>query len=430
MARQPEPIATLRRDLGQLLAKYRSGAHLSQGDLGGKTNYSRTSIAHIESGRQSTNRAFWETTDEVCHADGVLIAKYEATLQAEARQQLAQLPHEDDDVNRRALLALMAGAVSAPLAEQLEQARRGIDGALRTPSTARDAAEWQEVAADYSYAVGFRDPSTLLPAITADFADLSDRIAAAPDGRVRTQMVESAANMAALTAITLGTMREHDAAFRWWRTAARAAAEVKDAALAAKVTGKQAVMALYGFPLPRVIDIADRAIEHGKSRPTTGVLSGTAARTQALARLGRDSEALDSVRQLADLFDRYDGDTGPTQWGWGEQRLRFVESEVHAFGGRTKEALKSRDRAMQLYPSTSWAGPSQVEAHMSIAQIRAGNISGGVNHMMTTVSRLEPWQRADAFVLRSARDVIGCINDPSRQLEARNSVKALLESGK
>lgn len=427
MAREPEPIAKLRRALGQALARQRTG-RLTQNDLAVSTNYSRTSIAHIEAGRQSAPRAFWAAADQACDAQGTLLASYDATKQAEARWQLEQL-HEDDDVNRRAMLALMAGAASTPFSDHLEQARRGIDGALRASARAADADEWEQVAADYAEAVGCREPSALLPAITADFADLTDRINGST-GTTRTRLLSSAAHMAALTAITLGTVRDHATAARWWRTATRAAAEVHDPALAAKVAGKRAVMALYSSPLERVTELADRAVEVGNAHATTGVLSGTAARTQALARLGRDDEALDSLRRLADLFDRHDGDATTGQWGWAEQRLRFVESEVHALGGRANDALSARDRAMLLYPSTSWAGPAQVEAHMSIAQIRAGNVRGGIAHMMATVARLEPWQRADAFVVRSARDVVGCIDDPRRQLEARTEVRALLESAR
>jgi len=419
----PDHIAERRQQLGRALASIRTSAKVKQIDLSRRTGYSRASISNVEQGRQFPARTFWEVADETLGARGDLVSAYDQVCRAEAQDRW-----EEDDVNRRALLALAGGAASAPIAERLEHARRGIDDALIVEPSGRDADAWSAVTDDYAQRVGLGDPSALLPSITADFADLTDRIATATD-KVRARLVESAANLAALTAIALVTMRQYDAAGRWWRTAARAAAEVGDAALQTRVSGKQAVMALYSAPLDRVLALADRTLAFSKGRPSAGVLAGEAARTQALARLGRDGEALEALSRLADLYDGYGGDTAHTQWGWTEQRLRFVTSEVHAFGGRTRETAIARGQALRLYPSTSWAAPAQVEAHMSIAHIRAGDVDGGMAHLLRTLDQLRPWQRADAFVARSAGYAVGSIDKRPRQLQAGYEVRALLQSG-
>jgi transcriptional regulator with XRE-family HTH domain len=62
--------------LGAALAVRRAACGISQGELGRVTNYSRTSISHIEAGRQFPGCEFWEKVDEVCEAQGVLISQY------------------------------------------------------------------------------------------------------------------------------------------------------------------------------------------------------------------------------------------------------------------------------------------------------------------------------------------------------------------
>jgi transcriptional regulator with XRE-family HTH domain len=76
MAREPEPIAELRRSLGARLATFRLAAELTQGQLAKIAICDRTAIVHIEKGRSRGGERFWQTVDDACHAGGVLLAAY------------------------------------------------------------------------------------------------------------------------------------------------------------------------------------------------------------------------------------------------------------------------------------------------------------------------------------------------------------------
>jgi transcriptional regulator with XRE-family HTH domain len=76
MAREPEPIAELRRSLGARLATFRLAAELTQGQLAKIVICDRTAIVHIEKGRSRGDERFWQTVDDACHAGGVLLAAY------------------------------------------------------------------------------------------------------------------------------------------------------------------------------------------------------------------------------------------------------------------------------------------------------------------------------------------------------------------
>ncbi|MBV9011095.1 MAG: helix-turn-helix domain-containing protein [Pseudonocardiales bacterium] len=77
MDREPPELVALRSALGAQLAAARRVAEVGQQQVGRKTGYSRSSVAHAEAGRQLLTREFWQTVDELLQADGALLAGYE-----------------------------------------------------------------------------------------------------------------------------------------------------------------------------------------------------------------------------------------------------------------------------------------------------------------------------------------------------------------
>lgn len=309
---------------------------------------------------------------------------------------------EMDDMNRRTVLGILGPLAASPLAGRLEEVRRGLDGMLGAEPADRDADDWEQTVADYAREVGCLPATEVLPNIVADFADIQSDIARARD-TVRKRLVHNAAQLAALTAISLINADERHAAQRWWRTAAHAAVTTGDHALVALVRGRHAVMSLYNGPLERVIELADHAVSAGRSAPSVGVISGLAARAQALSQLGRRDEAAKALQEVLDLFSLLPASAGScsdSQWNWGEQRLHHVTSHVHAHAGRLKEAGQAQDAALAVYPRGNFQGRSQIELHRAAALIR-GDIGAGADHLLSTLERLEPWQRADGIVMRS-----------------------------
>lgn len=94
MARRPEAVTKLRREVGAVLAAYLDASPLTQGDLARETNYHRTSIAHIQAGRQFPGREFWEKADKVLGAGGVLVAHYDEARSREEQLKQAELARQ------------------------------------------------------------------------------------------------------------------------------------------------------------------------------------------------------------------------------------------------------------------------------------------------------------------------------------------------
>ncbi len=76
-------LKVLRRRLGAHLAIYRTAAGVSQPELGQALGRTRSTVSKIEHGTRGMPVPLWTIADDVCGADGALIAEHEALAQAE-----------------------------------------------------------------------------------------------------------------------------------------------------------------------------------------------------------------------------------------------------------------------------------------------------------------------------------------------------------
>lgn len=86
----PAHLRQARLDIGRQLARWRRIAELTQADLASRVFCSRSTIANIETGRQTANRRFWQQADRLLDAKGLLV-KGAAQLDDLARAYASQL---------------------------------------------------------------------------------------------------------------------------------------------------------------------------------------------------------------------------------------------------------------------------------------------------------------------------------------------------
>ncbi|MEU8801216.1 hypothetical protein [Spirillospora sp. NPDC048819] len=309
-------------------------------------------------------------------------------------------------MDRRALLGLMAtAATTSALARDTEPLRDAFEAAVTADASDRDADAWERVAHDYAREVGWASSTVLHRELSTDFAELT-RLLPSARSTARTRMIHVAAQLAALMAITLTNMGEGRAARRWWRTAARAADQTSDHQAAALVRGRAAVFSTYAdVSRLSIVEQAEEAIAVGHGAPCTGVVSGHAARAQALAELGRHAEAVDALDYLRGVFEQLpDTVTGLRghQWGWPQGRLHFVTSLVHTCAGNVGPATAAQDAALALYPTRNWQARGQIEMHRAGVMIRAGDAAEGARHMTRVLESLPVEQRGDGLLRGSA----------------------------
>lgn len=437
MADDPAPntesSGSAREQLGAELRRVRKNAGLSQPQLARAVGYSRQYISSAENPQHPLPSAeLVQAIDRHLGVNNTLVElRKAAQLEAYAiRNGLTGMVNvggatpdgyvdgEEDDVKRRTLLGMIGqAAATSPLVSRLEEVRRGLDGMLLVEPTDRDVDDWEQAAATYATEVGIVHTERLLGELVADFEEIQRRIAEA-SGHVRTRLIHTGSQLAALTAISLVNLREPRPAERWWRTAARAAAQTGDPDLVALVSGRHAVFSLNVSPPARVLALADAAVARGRNTPSVGVISGLAARAQIFSEQGRQTEATTALRQVVDTFERLPPAALRSQhgqWNWAEQRLHHVESHVHAHAGRLDEAQTAHDAAVSCYPSSSYQGRTQVALHQAIAMIRSGDVSGGADQVVSVFNGLKPWQRADGLVLRTGEAALTTVPTEKRE---------------
>lgn len=335
-------------------------------------------------------------------------AAYATALRTTEEDLFGRVDGDDDneDVDRRTLLGLMAtAAATGALAHDAEPLRDAFEAAVAADAGDRDADAWERVAQDYAREVGWAPAALLQPELSTDFAELT-RLVPTARGTAQTRLVHTAAQLAALMAITLTNLGEGRAARRWWRTAARAADQTGDHQVAALVRGRAAVFSLYaGTPRLSVVDAAEEAIAVGQGVPCTGVVSGHAAKAQALAELGRHDEATATLEDLRGIFERLPDtvrNERGSQWGWSNGRLHYVTSLVHTCAGNVVSAIAAQDAALAVYPVRNWQARAQIQMHRAGALIRAGDVDEGARHMTRVLEGLPAGQRRDGLLRGSA----------------------------
>ncbi|MGH3565443.1 MAG: helix-turn-helix domain-containing protein [Pseudonocardia sp.] len=83
VAAQRARVNALRRDLGDRLGKYREAAGVTQRILGETLGRTRTMMSRIESGARGMTAEQWTVADEVCGAQGALVAAHDVLAAAE-----------------------------------------------------------------------------------------------------------------------------------------------------------------------------------------------------------------------------------------------------------------------------------------------------------------------------------------------------------
>jgi transcriptional regulator with XRE-family HTH domain len=337
--------------------------------------------------------------------------------------------HDEDDVDRRALLKLLGGAaMAAPFAGHLEHLRRGIDAALGGPTTPADVEEWERTALRYAHEVGHLPYADVFPSLLTDLAELHVRLMHASDA-LHPRMAHVCGQLSAFMAIILFDKGDPGGARRYWRTAVRAADESGDLALRSHIRAKRAVYALYEPSALPALTLSEEAIAVGKGAPRAGVVSGQAVRSQALALLGRHDDARRALGDLADTFAHLPESTVAdciSEWGWSEQRLYHVQSWVHSHAGRLKEAAIAQEAALARYPASAFRGPAQVQLHRAMCVITAGDPSEGALQAIRSLEALPHHCRDNAVIRRTAALALGAIPDRARTLPAVAEARELL----
>ena len=425
----------------------RLAAGLSQAQLANRIGYSREYVSRAE--RASKGLASAELAralDDALAADGHLVALHSAARHSRtARRNGAIIPtainefearrpsdwpsEEADDVRRRRLLGLAAGAVGAAFVASAEPIRRSLDNEFSAPTTKQDADEWDRVAHDYAHTVARAQSDGDLAQMLADLDELKTRIALAPD-ELCPRLIRTAGLLAGLTALAFINAGYPRQAQPYWRTAQRAADTVADRPLACLIRGRRAVLSLYSSASARpALGLADEVVSIAGPIACSGLASAYAARAQAFALEGQHSVASHALGDLERLFDRLPAVTTEDRsslWGWSEQRLHHVRSFVHSFAGSQRRAGEAQDAAISLYPASNYQGPTQIRLHQAVCATITGDAAAGTQAITAAIKGIPERDRRDGLIRSSVRLTLAALPERAMKEDAIREARHLL----
>ncbi|QUH02122.1 helix-turn-helix domain-containing protein [Saccharopolyspora erythraea] len=365
MARTPDAVLELRRGLGAALKGWRQASLLDQSALGRITNYSRTSIAHIEAGRQCPGREFWQAVDQALHARGELLAHFDRIRQQENQLKIAELqcpevprsattapiprssgsPHEHDwqrdDVNRRELLRLVTvtGSLLSIPSIDIDRLVHGIEKPRQLDSATVDTYERlnAELWTKFSSA---RSKREILPAARRHLAILHNSLNEPQEAGLRRRLCALAGDLFQLCGeIFFDSDHYADAAY-CYSEAAHASKEAREFDLWACAMTRHAFIGIterqYDHAAPLLDAAAHLAVRGNPDRSTRYWVAAVQAQTHAgVGDLGACRRALDKAQHVNELSAQ------ALTTGW----LRFEGSRLDEERGSCYVTLRRPDLA-------------------------------------------------------------------------------------
>lgn len=371
-----DPNASSLARLGAEIRASRAARNLTLHGLSRLIGFTPQHISEVELAKVCPSEAFVAAVDRALAADRRLLDLYPAVRiellvqrenRSESRREAIRWCQEVSDVKRRAFIGL------------------GLSVVLLGPEAAARASadDWDRIAHAWAYELDTApDRSALLPGLVADLKRLH-----ANHGPQR--VVAQLASHVAAIAVSAG---DTDTARRWWRRARASAVASGDSHLISYVTGRQAIQGIYGAYSPaHVVALANEALR-ATTAPGTGRMNALTAKAQALAMLGRERAASDTLVASERAFEhvpRHITRDKLSALGWAEDRLHHTRSYCAMYGTGSGEV--ARTEALRLIADTDWRSRAQLRLHRAASDADAQDA-------VATLAALSGPQRSDRFV--------------------------------
>ena len=366
--RESEAVAQARRTLGRRLAAFRHAAGHSQAEFSVLANYSRSTIANVETGYQRVPRSFWEKADSVLGAEGSLIKandKIEVAVKSErgeaARQATPNLPAVcESGAESQTRLGQRGDESADSIAVRSSQGRRVIQAldVIGNDRLGEVADSLGDLVGHYALTICALPPADVYDELLSVRAYASGMIERAGLAQRRKDLIVVTGWLSNLLAVAACDMGEHAAARVWCSDAERRSQDARHPELAGWAVLTRAMIAFYqGQPRQSV----SLAIQGRKIVPMGTVIHAKlAAQEMRAAAMNGDAASMAHARSYAaKAIAKLPSDakvTGAFSINLGEDPPYTATSLL--FVGNFSEAVSATKRVIQTvyHPETRQRG--------------------------------------------------------------------------
>ncbi len=425
-------------DLGQQLAASRRAAGFSQHGLADLAEYSRSTIANAETGRQRVPRQFWQRCDQAL-GTGTALARGYDDITAASRRRFVR----DAACRQRSRLDVRQIPAGVPLApanlaeigrrdeDDLELVRQRLSAALDEGAASDETLEaWEQAALAHGEATRYKLTQDVLIQIGADLAELETTLTQCRSVRSLRRLTRVAAQMSGLACLSVVRLDQRQEFCRWAHTARVAAREAEDAATMSWVLAQEAYGHFYAGQLTDAVSIARRAQEVMRRAPCVGAVTAAALEARAHAARGDQTESHRALARTETILSKLT----PQQmtrsaFGYTEAQFRFHESSTYTRLGQVRAAIAAQDRALLLCQPDDYTDWALTRLDRATCLARQGDPLTAADYAASTLQQLDAGQRHGLITSR-ATELANTLPATSQAAPAIRDLRELLHVSK
>ncbi|MGH3832007.1 MAG: helix-turn-helix domain-containing protein [Pseudonocardiaceae bacterium] len=440
MARQPPELTEQQRTLGRHLAALREAAGLYQTDIARAVPCHRTTVTHAEAGSQLPDAYFWETADQVVGANGVLIARYDAFIQAKqehtAKQQAQRRAKAHNTAKKLRMTPPLESSDSSSASDscatndelgQLEILRCHLNETITDHTmTVAGLDEWEQTVIQHGQTARDRAPDAHFKDLNTNLTELRGALTRCRSSSALRSLTRLTAQMAGLMCLTLIKMDERTAFRGWARTARLAADEAGDFLTHSWVRAQEAYGHYYSGNLTEAIHVAQHAQVLSGKVSSVGAALATALEARAEAALGRADATRSALQRAETCLSRLDASSiGTSAFDYNEAQLRFHEGNAFTHLHDTTAAWQAQERALSLCPTSDYMDRTMIHLDRAHCLAYDGDVTGAVATVVEATASLTDQQRHGIIAAR-VRKIIAILPPRHRALSAVRDLHDLL----
>jgi transcriptional regulator with XRE-family HTH domain len=320
---------------------------------------------------------------------------------------------DDDDVLRRALLRLIAGApvsLDSGFFGAVDRVRRRMDDALfRGSVSATMLDQWEETSAGYGRQYQTVPPLRLLCDVLLDLGDVRRMCEQRQPIEFAERLCRLAAQLAALTGMTMIDIGDQRMARSFFRTARIAADETGDRALRAWVAVREALIPLYYGDPREAVGLARTGADLAGRSQCVATVMAPVAEARALSRLAAQGKRGGLSRAKAALERAENGlDSLPaslrsdTAFGYTERQFLFHKGDALVALGDHQGAEEAFGESLRLYTPAEFLDRSLVLLGHARCKLEADEPEEALRISLGTLHEL-PREHRTEIVVHAAR---------------------------
>ena len=426
--------------LGRQLAASRHAAGVSQHRLASLVEYSRSTIANAETGRQHVPRDFWERCDTALGTGTALARGYDEVAAAQRRR------HIGDAAAAQHARVIIGASIQADAAEtvearsgglqvapiglhQVESIRQRLISVLTEDATPADPDTWELAALHHGLATRERAPGELVSELGADMAGLELAITQCRSASSLRRLVRVAAQMSGLMCLLFVKLDERAAFRRWAETARAAAAEAGDSRTLSWALAQEAYGQFYSGDLVGAVNTARHAQGLMHRTPSVGAALAAALEARAQAARGDAGETRSALGRAESILASLDAaSVTASAFGYSESQFRFHEGNAYTRLRAIRPALRAQDRALEVCPPGDYTDWALTRLDRASCLAYHGDAATAVAYAAETLTGLSEEQRQGIIALRGL-ELVHVLPAKYRATSAVHEFQELLTPG-